>query len=191
MPRRRYSPALFLSGALLCLLALLMVPPVLLSYFDGDGHSAALGEAAALTLGAGLILFLPGLRQDFRLKPQSLFLATTSTWTALALFAALPFYLGRPELGAVNAIFEAASGITTTGSTIITHLEALPRSLKLWRAMLQWLGGVGIIVIGIAILPFLRVGGMRLFQTESSDWSDRPCPAPTAWPAPLAWSTSA
>lgn len=79
MPRRPYSPALFLSGALLSLLALLMMPPVLLSYFDGDGHTAALGQAAALTLGAGLILFLPGLRQDFRLKPQSLFLATTST----------------------------------------------------------------------------------------------------------------
>ena len=135
-----------------------MVPPVLLSYFDEDGLTAALGQGAVLTLSAGLILFFPGLGQDFRLKPQSLFLATTSTWTALALFAALPIYLGRPELGAVNAIFEAASGITTTGSTIITHLEALPRSLKLWRAMLQWLGGVGIIVIGIAILPFLRVG---------------------------------
>ena len=176
MAKRRYSPALFLSGALLSLLALLMVPPVLLSYFDEDGLTAALGQGAVLTLSAGLILFLPGLGQDFRLKPQSLFLATTSTWTALALFAALPFYLGRPELGAVNAIFEAASGITTTGSTIITHLEALPRSLKLWRAMLQWLGGVGIIVIGIAILPFLRVGGMRLFQTESSDWSDKALP---------------
>lgn len=176
MAKRRYSPALFLSGALLSLLALLMVPPVLLSYFDEDGLAAALGQGAVLTLSAGLILFLPGLGQDFRLKPQSLFLATTSTWTALALFAALPFYLGRPELGVVNAIFEAASGITTTGSTIITHLEALPRSLKLWRAMLQWLGGVGIIVIGIAILPFLRVGGMRLFQTESSDWSDKALP---------------
>ena len=176
MATRSYSPALYLSGALLCFLALLMLLPLGLSFLDRDGLSDALAEAAGLTFAAGLVLFLPGLRQDFRLKPRSLFLVTTTTWTALALFAALPFYFGLPRLGVMNAIFEAASGITTTGSTIMTHIEALPRSLKLWRAMLQWLGGVGIIVISIAILPFLRVGGMRLFQTESSDWSDKALP---------------
>ncbi len=105
-----------------------------------------------------------------------MFVLTTLSWVTISGFASLPLALGAPQLTLTNAVFESVSAITTTGSTILVHIEELSDGLKLWRGIMQWLGGIGIIVMGIAILPFLKVGGMRLFHTESSDWSDKVMP---------------
>ncbi len=105
-----------------------------------------------------------------------MFVLTTASWVSISGFASLPLVLGVPQLSFTNAVFESVSAITTTGSTILVNIEELSDGLKLWRGIMQWLGGIGIIVMAIAILPFLKVGGMRLFHTESSDWSDKVMP---------------
>ncbi|HAZ98612.1 MAG TPA: potassium transporter TrkH, partial [Halomonas sp.] len=110
------------------------------------------------------------------LKPWQMFILTAGSWTSISCFASLPLILGAPQLSFTNAVFESVSAITTTGSTVLVGIENLSDGLKLWRGLMQWMGGIGIIVMGIAILPFLKVGGMRLFHTESSDWSDKVMP---------------
>ncbi len=112
----------------------------------------------------------------FNLVARQLYLLTSASWLTVALAAALPLFFGNFELSFTDAVFEAVSGITTTGSTVLSGLEHLPASLLLWRSLLQWLGGLGVIGMAVSILPFLQVGGMRLFQTESSDWSDKSMP---------------
>ena len=101
---------------------------------------------------------------------------TTFSWLAMTLFASIPFMFSEIKLSFTDAFFEAMSGITTTGSTVITGLDAAPRGILLWRALLQWLGGIGIIVTAIAVFPMLRVGGMQLFRMESSDQSEKALP---------------
>jgi trk system potassium uptake protein TrkH len=103
-----------------------------------------------------------------------MFLLTSLSWIAISAFSALPLMFSQLQLSYTDAFFESISGITTTGSTVLVGLDTMPRDILLWRALLQWLGGIGIIVMAIAILPFIRVGGMRLFQTESSDRSEKP-----------------
>ena len=110
------------------------------------------------------------------LTGRQAFLLTTLVWSALALFAALPFAFCELQLGPADAVFEAMSGITTTGATVIAGLDAAPPGILLWRAILQWLGGIGIIVMGIAILPMLSIGGMQLLRAESSDLSEKILP---------------
>ncbi len=115
-------------------------------------------------------------RTEIELKPRQMFVLTTLSWVTVSGFASLPLVLGAPQLSFTDAVFESVSAITTTGSTVLVGIERLSDGLKLWRGMMQWLGGIGIIVMAIAILPFLKVGGMRLFHTESSDWSDKVMP---------------
>lgn len=109
----------------------------------------------------------------FQLELRQAFLLTASSWLAMSVFAALPFLFLGQGLDLADAVFEAVSGLTTTGSTIIVGLDALPPGILVWRSLLQWIGGIGIIGMAIVILPFLRVGGMQLFHTESSDRSDK------------------
>ena len=98
---------------------------------------------------------------------------TVLSWIALCLMASIPFmFLGR-DASVANALFEAVSGLTATGATVLTGLDHLPPGMLLWRSILQWIGGVGIVVMALVMLPFLRVGGMQLFRTESSDRSDK------------------
>ena len=127
-------------------------------------------QSAAITILAGGFLALAtqnGVGQGMSL--QQTFLLTTSVWIALPLFGALPFMLGATEADFTDAFFEAMSGITTTGSTVFTGLDRLPEGLLAWRAILQWLGGVGIIVVAMVFLPELRVGGMQIFRSEGFD----------------------
>src|SRR5690606_4893294 len=104
------------------------------------------------------------------------FLLTTTSWLFISAFGALPFVFSELRLSYTDAFFETISGLTTTGSTVLSNLHHLSDGILLWRALLQWIGGVGIIVMAIAILPFLRVGGMQMFRTESSDRSDKVLP---------------
>ncbi|WVM94311.1 potassium transporter TrkG [Halopseudomonas pachastrellae] len=128
------------------------------------------------TLGCGLLLVLGCHDRGFHLVARQLYLLTSLSWVLMSLFGALPLFFSHFELSAEDAVFEAVSGITTTGSTILSGIEHLAPSLLLWRSLLQWLGGLGVIGMAVSILPFLRVGGMRLFHTESSDWSEKSIP---------------
>ena len=104
-----------------------------------------------------------------RLSIQQTFILTTSVWLALPFFGSLPFYLGNPGLSFVDSFFEAMSGLTTTGSTVLVGIDELPEGLKLWRGLLQWFGGIGVIVMAMVFLPALRIGGMQLFRSEGFD----------------------
>lgn len=171
------GPTLLILGAILNILALFMLVPLALSITYNSDNQLAFFSSAAITslVGIGFLLIGKRSRLDF-MQPRQVFLITTSAWTGVSLFGALPFMLSANPLGLADAVFEAVSGVTTTGSTVMSGLDSLPKDILLWRSMLNWIGGVGIIGMAIAVLPFLRVGGMRLFKTESSDWSDKAMP---------------
>ena len=132
--------------------------------------------SAAITLFVGVSLALAFRRPSFQLSLKETFVLTTASWLTITLFASLPLWFSSPQLSITDAFFEAMSGLTTTGSTVMSDLDNAPRGILLWRAILQWLGGIGIIVMAVAVLPILRVGGMQLFRTESSDHSQKLLP---------------
>ncbi len=170
------SPVAKILAMLLLVLALFMLAPLILLAFEGsvEAWSFALSIGIILAIALPILALTRGL--PIELHPRQMFILTTLSWVTISSFASLPFILGTPYLSFTNAVFESVSAITTTGSTILVGIDGLTDGLKLWRGMMQWLGGIGIIVMAIAILPFLKVGGMRLFQTESSDWSDKVLP---------------
>ncbi|WP_231489540.1 TrkH family potassium uptake protein [Billgrantia saliphila] len=157
-------------------LALFMALPWAVLVIERDPDARAFGLSMLLVLAAVGTVWLSTLKTVIELKSWQMFVLTTLSWVTISGFASLPLILGAPQLSFTNAVFESVSAITTTGSTILVEIESLSDGLKLWRGIMQWLGGIGIIVMGIAILPFLKVGGMRLFHTESSDWSDKVMP---------------
>jgi trk system potassium uptake protein TrkH len=167
-------PVLFVNGFLLMVLAAAMAIPAAADYLSGDPDWQVFLASGLLTgfLGAALAF---GSRQNGRLSlaTRQAFLLTVSAWLLSAGCGALPFLFSELGLGLADGVFEAMSGLTTTGATVIVGLERAPRGLLLWRALLQWLGGGGIIVMAVSILPLLRIGGMQLFKMESSDKSDR------------------
>lgn len=172
----RAAPVLFVQGILLLILAVAMLPPLWLMYADGEAGRAGFAIGAGATVGAGLLLVLTNARRRMALSIRQMFALTCASWTTISLFGALPLYFSLHELAFTDAVFESVSGITTTGATVLSGLDTMPRGVLLWRGLLHWLGGVGIVVLAIAILPFLSIGGMRLFQTESSDWSEKSSP---------------
>jgi trk system potassium uptake protein TrkH len=160
-------------GWLLLLLAMSMLVPMFAELVDGHPDWRAFLVSAGITGFIGVLLILTNRRPQFHLQFRALFLLTTLSWLLVALFSALPLQLGAAQLSLTDAVFEAMSGMTTTGSTVITGLDRASRGLLLWRSLLHALGGIGIIVMAIVLLPFLRVGGMQLFRTESSDRSEK------------------
>jgi trk system potassium uptake protein TrkH len=155
-------------GFLIATSSLMMIPPMLVSLHYHDGTAAHFLLCAGILLLAGLLVYIPvhSSRQELRLREG--FLVVVLSWLVLALVGALPFVLvEHPPLAYVDALFESMSGLTTTGATIMTEIDTLPRALLYYRQQLQWLGGMGIIVLAVAILPMLRVGGMQLFRAET------------------------
>jgi len=147
-----------------------MLAPLLVDVLQGQDHWPAFAQSLVLTLMVGGSLALScqsGRREGLNIRQS--FLLTTGVWLALPVFGALPFWMGSTESRFVDAFFESMSGLTTTGSTVFSGLEQLPRGLLLWRAMLQWIGGIGIIVVAMVFLPELRVGGMQIFRSEGFD----------------------
>ena len=170
-------PILLVVGILLIILALFMAPPMVADLAAGHPDWQVFLAASAVTLFIGVSLLLMNRAPGFsEITGRQAFLLTTIVWIVLTFFAALPLMFSELEMDFTDAIFEAMSGITTTGSTVIVGLDYAPPGILLWRAILQWLGGIGIIVMGVAILPMLRVGGMQLVRAESSDLSEKILP---------------
>ena len=166
----------FIIGIFLLTLAVSMLIPMLtLVIFDHEEELSAFTWSCLITALAGLALTAPGRPQNVNLRPRDMYLLTTASWVIVCVFAALPMVLIQ-RISYTDAYFETMSGITTTGSTVLAGLDQASPGLLIWRSMLQWLGGIGFIGMAVAILPLLRVGGMRLFQTESSDWGDKVMP---------------
>ena len=167
------QPILHLLGLFMTTLGVGMVVPLLLALSDGDADWAAYAGASALTTFLGVALAFAQRPASLRLNVRQTYLLTTLSWVVLALCGALPFMFCRLQLDLTDAFFESVSGLSTTGATVIVGLDQAPRAILLWRALLNWLGGMGIVAMAVAVLPFLRVGGMQLFRTESSDRSDK------------------
>lgn len=148
-----------------------------LAFGHADWQVFLVSSALTVFIGVSLSLTNWGHHSDLTLKQA--FILTTSSWVALVAFAALPFAFSELGLSFTDAFFESMSGLTTTGSTVIVGLDDAPPGILLWRALLQWLGGIGIIVTAIAILPMLQIGGMQLFRLESSDTSEKILPRAT------------
>lgn len=163
-------PIGYVIGLLLTILGVAMLLPMGMDLLDQNGHWMVFLESAVLTTLFGGLLALAcanGVGQGLSIRQT--FLLTTAVWVALPIFGALPFWLGETEASYTDAFFEAMSGLTTTGSTVLSNLDTLPSGLLLWRGLLQWIGGIGIIVVAMVFLPELRVGGMQIFRSEGFD----------------------
>ncbi len=169
-------PVFYVVGFILNILAVSMFAPMAVDLAIGNEDWMVFGASATLTLFFGVVLALTNWTPNRSFNTRQLFLLTSLAWILVSAFAALPFMFGVTRLSITDAVFESVSGLTTTGSTVIVGLDALPPGLLLWRALTQGLGGIGIIGMSIAVLPFLRVGGMQLFRSESSDRSDKVLP---------------
>lgn len=171
-----FRPAFFVTGLFLVGLALAMWVPMVYMLAMRENEWRQFLLSSTITLICGLALALSNRqRSGFVLVPRQVFVLTTLTWLSVSLFAALPMLLVQ-HISYTDAFFETMSGITTTGSTVLVDLDHALRGMLLWRSLLQWVGGVGFIAMGVLILPFLRVGGMRLFHAESSDRSEKVLP---------------
>lgn len=169
-------PIIYVCGILMLIMAGLMLSVALFAWVRQDPEMSVFLISSGLTSAVGLSMVIGGRTAHFHLIARQLYLLTSLSWVMMSLAGALPLFFSHFELTFANAVFEAVSGITTTGSTILVKIETLSPSLLLWRSLLQWLGGLGVVGMAVSILPFLRVGGMRLFHTESSDWSDKSMP---------------
>ena len=155
-------------GILLMVFSLSMVPPVAVSQWYQDGHSHAFIVGFLLILGLGLGIWFPVRNSRQELRVRDGFVIVVMFWTVLGLSGSLPFMLSdSPSMSLTDAVFESISGLTTTGATVIVGLDELPRSILYYRQQLQWLGGMGIIVLAVAVLPMLGIGGMQLYRAET------------------------
>jgi len=170
-----YKTVFFAIGVLLVILGAFMLIPFFVQFIYDEKNNTFL-LSALVTAFIGTLLVLTNLEENKKLNLQQAFLLTTLSWLGIAIFGCLPFLLSNLNLSLVDAFFESMSGITTTGSTIITNLDDAPKSILIWRAILQWLGGIGVIVMAITILPLLNIGGMQLFRMESSDTAEKILP---------------
>ena len=166
-PMVRVIPVLYVLAFVVLILAAFMVVPLLVSLLTGDGAAGAYESAILITAGAGVLMWGLARRQKQELQTRDGFLLVSLVWTVVPAFATLPLLLYIPELSFTDAYFEAVSGLTTSGATVLSGLDRLPASLNVWRGLLIWLGGMGIIVLAVAILPLLGVGGSQVFKAET------------------------
>jgi trk system potassium uptake protein TrkH len=165
----------FIIGSLLIILGLFMLVPYGAQIFYKENSHSFL-SSSLITILIGVIFVLGNLQEQYQLNLKQTFLFSTFAWVTIASFGSIPFLLSDLDFSISDSFFESMSGITTTGSSIISDLSKSPKSLLLWRAIMQWLGGVGIIVMAITVLPLLKVGGMQLFRVESSDRPEKILP---------------
>ena len=170
-----YKTVFFTLGILQIILGIFMLIPIFVQFFFKEIDSSFFG-ASIITIIFGTLFFLSNLDHDKKLSLQQAFLLTALSWLSIAIFGSLPLIFSEVNFSFTNAFFESMSGITTTGSTIIPNLEQMPKAILLWRAILQWLGGIGIIVMAITLMPIMNVGGMQLFKISNSDSSEKILP---------------
>jgi trk system potassium uptake protein TrkH len=164
----RFLPVFHALAAILFIFGLTMLVPLGVSWFEQDGAVAAFRNAILLTLGGGVALLAFSRRhRRVELKVRDGFLLVSLTWLVVPIFGALPLLFQLPGLSFTKAYFESVSGLTTTGSTVIVGLDALPLSINFWRCFLHWLGGMGVIVLAVAILPLLGIGGRQIYKAET------------------------
>ncbi len=170
-----YKTVFFAVGILLIILGIFMFIPFFVQLIYNEKNSIFL-SSASITVFIGILLLLTNQEDNKKLNLQQAFLLTTLSWLSIAIFGCLPFLLSDLNFSFVDAFFESMSGITTTGATIITDINYYPKSILAWRAILQWLGGIGVIVMAITILPLLNIGGMQLFRMESTETTEKILP---------------
>ena len=161
-------------GILLVVLGIAMLAPYSMQLlYQENSHSFV--ASAFVTIFVGILFAFANLEKEYKLNLRQTFLFSSLAWLMVAIFGSLPFlFVSRFSFS--EAFFESMSGITTTGATIITDLDKSPKSILLWRAIMQWLGGIGIVVMAITILPLLKVGGMQLFKMEGPDSTEKILP---------------
>ena len=170
-----YKTVFFTLGVLQIILGISMIIPIIFQIVFNELDSSFIG-AGIITVVFGILFFLSNMDHQKKLNLQQAFLLTALSWLSIAIFGSLPFIFSSLELSITDAFFESMSGITTTGSTIITNLNESPKGILVWRAILQWLGGIGIIVMAITLMPIMNVGGMQLFKISSNDASEKILP---------------
>lgn len=172
-----FRPIAAILGVLLAILGTTMMIPALVDLIAGERDFVVYAAAAVITAFVGLSLWLAGRSSEVeKLDLRQAFVLTTASWLLLSAFAAIPFMWAQTDLSFTDAYFEAMSGLTTTGATVVTNLDTRPPGVLIWRAFLHWYGGIGIIVMAMALLPMMQIGGMQLFRAESSDKSEKMLP---------------
>lgn len=164
----QYRTIIRILGLLVALFSVTMIPPAIVSVIYEDGSGLPFLLAFVLCLVTGVFIWYPNRNYRFDLRAKEGFLIVVLFWTVLASFGALPFlFLEQPQMSTTDAFFESFSGLTTTGATVIEGIDYLPKAIQFYRQQLQWFGGMGIIVLAVAILPILGVGGMQLYRAET------------------------
>ena len=170
-----YKTVFFILGVLQIILGLSMIVPIMAQFYYNQVDSGFIGSGLVSII-FGVLFFLSNLDYEKKLTLPQAFLLTALSWLSIAIFGSLPFVFSDLSLSFTNAFFESMSGITTTGSTILTNLNETPKAILLWRAMLQWLGGIGIIVMAITLMPIMNIGGMQLFVISNTHTPEKILP---------------
>jgi len=173
---RDFRSILYILGLLLCIEALAMIIPLLVDLIYSNEDWQQFFYSSIVTFFIGLVLFFSFKRKKIKIDVRQAFVLTLSSWLLIALFGSIPFIYVSTSLSYTDAFFESVSGITTTGATVINNLDSLSEGILIWRALLQWFGGIGIIVLAIAILPTLQIGGMQLLHMEHDDPYEKTLP---------------
>ena len=171
-----FKPIALVSGTVICAVGFFLFIPLIteIIYNTESWQSYAVPILLYLIVGGSLVITNKNV--DLKISPKEAFIITVLSWVLMTFLCAVPFIYTKVDLSVVDALFESMSGITTTGATTLNNIEILPKGILIWRAFLQWLGGIGIVVIALFILPFLRIGGMQLFHLEGDDPYDKSLP---------------
>ena len=173
---RDFRSIVNIIGLLLCIEAAAMLIPLIYDLYYKNEDWVQFLYSSLITFFIGIILFISFRNKNVKLGIRQAFLLTISSWLVISLFGAIPFIYSSSLLSYTDAFFESVSGITTTGSTVIFNLQNLSEGILIWRSLLQWFGGIGIIVLAMAILPTLQIGGMQLLHMEHDDPYEKTIP---------------
>ena len=173
---RDFRPIFYIIGIILCIQSITMLIPMIIDLICQNNDWQIFMFSSILTFFIGLVLFFSFRNQKNKINLRQAFVLTVLSWIMVALFSSLPFIFSSSNLGLTDAFFESISGITTTGATVIVNLDNLPEGILIWRSILQWFGGIGIIVLALAILPTLQIGGMQLLHMEHDDPYEKTLP---------------
>ena len=171
-----FRPVLYVVGVLLSITSFGMIIPMIVDFINHNQDWQVFLFSGVFTFFIGIVFIFSIKEEVKKISLRQAFLLTVLSWIAVSLFSSIPFMYSESQLSFTDAFFESISGVTTTGATVISGLDSLPKGILLWRSMLQWFGGIGIIVLALSILPMLQVGGMQLLHLESDDPYEKTSP---------------